>query len=163
MTQEQDAFYQKLIAEHFSVIYRYIAGMVRDQKLAEELAYDTFHEAVEQIDELMTHEAPKLWLFRTAKNKTLSSFAQRERAARRNISLDYEDFREPVECVDGGINARTLETAIRQVLSEEDVELFFLYSQGAQFNELAAHLGCSVWACRKRMQRIRDKLKKELF
>lgn len=163
MTPEQEIFYHKLITDYYTSIYRYVMGMVCDVRQAEELAVDTFHEAVEQIEQLMEHEAPKLWLFRTAKNKTMNYSAHRVREAKRSISIDSETLSELSAGEGDIIDASTLLTAIEQVLSPDDYRLFVLHSQGLPSHALAEQFGCTESACRKRMQRIREKLRKELF
>lgn len=163
MTTEQEAFYYDLMTQNYPAISHYIYGMTNDTNATEDLTVDTFHEAFLQIDHLMEHEAPKLWLYRTAKYKTMNYCSQRNRDAMHNISMDSEAAQPLPGQGEASIRASTLLAAMQQVLSKEDFELFILHIQGIPFHDLADRFGTTAPACRKRVQRIREKLRKELF
>lgn len=52
---------------------------------------------------------------------------------------------------------------LRQVLKPEELRLLQRIAfEGKSYLDTAAELGCSLWACQKRMQRVRQKLRAAL-
>ena len=59
-----------------------------------------------------------------------------------------------------GGDTHLLLLSIQQVLPPEDYQLLRLrYMENWQYVQLAEKFGITVWACRKRLQRIRQKLR----
>ncbi|MDR2570206.1 MAG: sigma-70 family RNA polymerase sigma factor [Oscillospiraceae bacterium] len=133
-----------------------IANMkLRDIQASHDIVQDAFIVALEKIDVLNNHTNPKGWIVNTLKNKILHEFRARFRHSMLMKHL------EPL------INSSNNSTSIElwSYLSEiiEDEELFLLkliYEEGYSLIEVSEKLGISYSACRKRVQRAKDKIRK---
>ena len=133
MRPDQEEFFTVLYREYFNQIKIYAMAHISDPHRAEEIAQDTFHTAVEKIDTLMKADEPIRWLKRTAKNKIRNEQRTRQRYLKRYLSLDAPEI-----------------TMLKRIAIER-----------ACYSDVAQELGISLWACQKRMQRIRQKLSEE--
>ena len=139
---------------------------------AEEIAQDTFHTAVGKIDTLMKADEPIRWLKRTAKNKIRNAQrADRQRYLKRYLSLDAPET--PAVSSAGSVEdaiieqedkqqRASVEETIRQTLTPTEITMLKRIAiERACYSDVAQELGISLWACQKRMQRIRQKLSEE--
>lgn len=73
MLPEQDDFIEGLHRKYFKKLTLYAVSALEDSDRAQDVVQDAFHEAVLQIDTLMTHENPGGWLMQTVKYKVRNS------------------------------------------------------------------------------------------
>ena len=88
MRPDQDVFFTMLYRNYFNQIRLYVLSYVSDINRAEEIAQDTFHTAMDKIDDLMKADEPIRWLKRTAKNKVSNEQRTRQRYLKRYLSID---------------------------------------------------------------------------
>lgn len=167
MLPEQDAFIENLYRDFFTHLWSYAKAALEDPELAQEVVQDTFHEAVQHIDTLMAHANPKGWLMVTLKKKIMHSRRSISRYTLHFISLDSDfKFIDHVLASEdpAPINVRDTLKELRRVLSEEEWNLLRRVTLEKQpYKNVAEELGITVWACQKRIERIRRKLKKNFF
>lgn len=168
MLPEQDKLLDELFQAYYLLLKRYARAQLRDEHRAEEVVQDTFHEAVNHIDTLMTHPQPKFWLLKTLKYKIMHSERDRARDLRRFLSLESADdisltepdhLEELISEEQNNIND-TLEIIKNRLTSEELQHLKRLTLDKASHLEVAEELGITVWTSQKRLERIRNKLRK---
>lgn len=163
MLPEQDALIEKLYREFFARLWIYAKAALGDPEQAQEVVQDTFHEAVRHIDVLMMHDTPKGWLMDTLKKKIMHARRSRNRYILHFISLDSDiEFDDPVLASEDPELHSVHDTLneIRKVLSDEEWELLRKITLEKQpYKKVAESLGITVWACQKRVERIRKKLK----
>lgn len=170
MDQMQEDFFQQLYETWFPKLCHYAASVVKDPHVAEEIVQDTFLAALGKLEGLSQAENPERWLLKTAKNKTLHYFRAQATRRKRLLSLEAEgiDPASPNAAILALEEAQqdTLEETyalIRTVLKPEELLLLHRIAiEGKSYHDTAAELGCSLWACQKRMQRIRKKLQPAL-
>jgi RNA polymerase sigma factor (sigma-70 family) len=133
---------------------RFLAQLVRDRQLAEDLLQDTFHDALRSGSGLLEARSPEGWLFGIARNRALMSLRRRRRfdaalqrlsfrAAQQEAEIDVVAVRDLLE--------RTLEPADRSLIL-----LRYLHDFDAV--ELAEMTGLSADAVRQRLSRARKRL-----
>lgn len=165
MTPQQQKFIADLYAAYFSQVNAYIVAAVRDSERAKDITQDVFHEASKQAETLLTHENPGGWLMDAAKKKISTSNRALRRFIRRFTSLDEvtpkmlhipaDDAFEKIEKASEDPIQR-----IKEVLSEEEFSLLKRVSfDKAGHLKVSKELGISVWACQKRVSRIKNKLR----
>ena len=164
MTPEQDQRIQELFDRYFRQLTIYADALLHDYSRAEDIVQDAFHEAVRQIDTVMTHPNPGGWLKQVVKNKLNDSERSRRRYIKRIFSIDSDLPLErpssdpPLEELLQPEQDNPLEK-IRQMLSEEEWYLLRrLTLDKASHLAVAQELHITVWACQKRLERIRKKL-----
>ena len=163
MLPEQDAFIETLYREFSSQLWIYAKAALGDSEQAQEAVQDTFHEAVSRIDILIAHDNPKGWLMDTLKNKIMHARRFMNCYMLRFISLDSDlEFTNPVLSVETPAPSNVQDTLneIQRVLSVEEWDLLRKITlEKRPYKNVAEELGITVWACQKRVERIRKKLK----
>lgn len=168
MLPEQEKIIKQLYETYFCKLTSFAMASVHDPHIAEEIAQDTFHTALLHIDEIANHPNPGGWLMQTTKYKIKEYQRRRSQDLRHLVSL--ETIR-PFEA-DGNASAfdqaeatpsENILEQIRAILSPEEYALFQqLILKRASHLSVAKEFGISVSASQKRLQRIREKLRKYL-
>ena len=158
MLPEQDMFIENLHRKCFKKLTIYAASKLRDSDRAQDVVQDAFHEALVHIDDIMTHENPGGWLMKTVKNKILESERAHRRYIHRFLSLDSDISQ---ELAPPGELVIELDEPDDILAPEEYQLLKRLILDKASHLEVARELGITVYASQKRLERIRDKLRRE--
>ena len=171
MENKQEQFFSKLYEEWFSKLCAYANTRINNLPIAEEVVQDTFLVALLGIDKLMNAENPERWLKRTVKNKLLHYFRDNGRKLDRVIPLDDIDRKgvfilDPrIEQLESSEKERLsdIKEILEKTLKEEGKELVRKIAfEEKTYEEAAQELGISLWACQKRMQRLREKIRKAM-
>jgi len=150
---------EKLYMEMFEKLRIYARCSLNSEALAEEAVQETFRIACQKPDELCNNPNPRGWLVITLKNTI------------RNIKSNQASTRRIAE--------RYLMTQIKEIsFSEDRIALNFLYANladteefqllkefaidGLSHEEMARSRGITVNACKKRVQRAKEKLQRKI-
>jgi RNA polymerase sigma-70 factor, ECF subfamily len=136
-------------------IGRYLAQMVRDRALAEDLLQDSFHDALRSRADLPAVRNPEAWLFGIARNRALAAMRRRRRfaAAVGRLAGRHQAAKDEDEEL---VAVRDL---LERHLSAEDRALVLLrYLHDFDANELAEMAGLTPDAVRQRLSRARARL-----
>jgi RNA polymerase sigma-70 factor (ECF subfamily) len=155
----QDLFIENLYREMFTQLNIYAQSALRDRSLGEEAVQDTFRIACIKIDELIASSNPKGWLMNTLKNVISNIRRSRARLLRMLYTaseMNEASFGSTHDDIDpeimyGGIISTEEFNLLKKIVLERYSML-----------EAAEELGISVEACKKRLQRAKDKFKKKL-
>ena len=163
MRPSQDHFLEDLYRTYFKQLRIYATCTLENADLGEEVVQDTFHEASRHLAELKNHPNPGGWLRLTLKYKIAHFQRERNRYMIRFVSLDtgnvYENQIPSVEEYFPQQTESILRT-VQEVLTEEEWTLLRKIAfEKASYKTIASELGTTVWACQKRVQRIREKLR----
>lgn len=148
----------QLYRKMYKTLYVYAKNALRDHPLAEEVTHDVFCIACAKSDDFLQSENPKGWLMQTLKHVIQNVKRQQAKMKRLAIiSLNSEESNflatydeEDVDILYGDISPR------------EDFQIFKLIAlKGYTMKEAADEFGISVEACKKRVQRIRNHLRKK--
>ena len=139
------------LLKYRKVIFNYLYSKTKDYNLSEELTSDVYYNLLTRNYNIR-EETEKSYLIGIALNALI------DRSRKKKFeSLDFID--EPI--YSENFETNELEELVFGVL-EEDFELFKFYSLGEDYKSLSEKYGLSVVALRKKIQRIREKLKKDL-
>jgi RNA polymerase sigma-70 factor (ECF subfamily) len=157
--RQAGTYIERLFEAHERRLGQFLVHVVRDRALAEDLLQETFLAAWKARDDLDFVENPEAWLFGIARHRALHALrgAQRFRraVARMAVAPAIED-EGPALAVD------TL-ALLHRTLGPEDRALMVLcYVHGFGAPELAEMTGRSPAAIRKRLERARTALLKEV-
>jgi RNA polymerase sigma-70 factor (ECF subfamily) len=131
---------------------RFLAQMVGNRALAEDLLQDSFYDAFRCRDQLGEVESPEAWLFGIARNRALAALRRRRRL---RGALDQRP--EPSERDD--LELLALRDLLQRTLDPDDRALLILrYLHGFAATELATMTGRSPEAVRQRLSRARARL-----
>jgi RNA polymerase sigma-70 factor, ECF subfamily len=134
---------------------RFLAQMVGDRALAEDLLQDSFTEAFRCGEQLGRVENPEAWLFGIARNRALAALRKRRRfraAFERLVPRSEPSERDDLELL-------ALRDLLERTLEPDDRALLILrYLHGFDAVELAAMTGRTPEAIRQRLARARVRL-----
>lgn len=134
---------------------RFLAQMVGNRALAEDLLQDCFYEAFRCRDQLGEIDRPEAWLFGIARNRALAALRRRRRfrsALDRLVQRPQPSERDDLELL-------ALRDLLQRTLEPDDRALLILrYLHGFEATELAAMTGRSPEAVRQRLSRARTRL-----
>ena len=164
MRPEEDAFLEELYRELFPKLWRYALTALRDPERAREVVQDTFHEAVRRIDVLMEHGNPRGWLMETLKNKIKRAERDFNHYVLHFLSLHSDLAQEDrALAAEDPVFPGTVDILreIRDFLPPDDWELLReIALEKRTYLTVSRELGINVWTCQKRVQSIREKLRK---
>ena len=150
---------EQLYRAHYQRLYLYAKALLQDEHLAEEAVQDTFHIACGRVEELQLSEDPAGWLMVAEKNVI--------RNMERSRSSLYSVMKRDIPYENAALGAKSDEISVDVlyggILPEEDFRLLKRIAlDGWTYLEAAEELSISVEACRKRVQRSKEKLRKKL-
>ncbi|HEY4346763.1 MAG TPA: sigma-70 family RNA polymerase sigma factor [Gaiellaceae bacterium] len=132
-------------------IGRYLAQMVRDRALAEDLLQDTFHTALRSRAELSGVRNADAWLYGIARNRALQALRRRRRFDGALIRLG---LRQPPDA--DGAELVAIRDLLERTLTPGDRALIVLrYLHDFDSVELAEMTGMTPEGVRKRLSRAR--------
>ena len=165
----QIAFYEKLYHENFGKIWKYIRHKI-DSRLygsgiSEDIAQDTFLEALKNLETLAVHSNPGGWLMDTA-NKKCQNYLRGawKRRALHGFSIDEENApeiedRRAAQEITARMEEYDVDVVMNQIRSELPLNDYLLYTQVYEQKipqkELARYYGISGPALRMRVVRVR--------
>jgi len=155
---DDDQVLRKAVEELFAAcqcrVGRYLAQMVDDRALAEDLLQDSFHAALRSRDQLPGIRNPEAWLFGIAHNRALQALRKRRRFS---WVLHRLSERPTTTSYDEEIVA--VRDLLARHLSPEDRALVLLrYLHDFDSRELAEMTGLTSEAIRQRLSRARARL-----
>lgn len=158
MRPDQDSVLESLYRTHFHEIeihaFRYL-GKWDDAHVA---AQETFHIACEKIDDLMKQPNRIAWLKNIAKNVCRNMYRARKKQLSLFVSLDsLEGIHEPGQSDDV---FDPLDTYKGTISDSEIMLLRKIILEGMSYLDAANELGIGMWACRKRVERALNKIRK---
>lgn len=158
MLTRDDDLIESLYRSEYAKLLGYALKRVGKIDLAQDLVQDTFHEAVQNREKLRSHPNPQGWLMQTLKNKVL--YHEREHARYIKYFVSSEVVGEIASPSD---HVSEIMQTVEATLTAEEFYLFKrIMLQRDSHLDVAAELGITVWACQKRLSRIKEKLKKAL-
>lgn len=160
MLPEQDTFLSQLYHENFNRLLGNAFHHTADWAKAEVVVQEAFCVATEKIDEIMTSDSPLRWMKAVIKNVARNT--KKHESYQKAMFLYLEDLMVTPAIPDSSSDVDILEVC-EQIVGKERFQLFKrTVLDGTPYIEAAKELGISVWACRKRVQRISDALREGL-
>lgn len=159
---------EHLFRSTYNRLMLFALASVQNQEHAEDLVQDTFHEAVRAGGLLLTHPNPTGWLVQTLKYKIRGDIRARNRYLLRFVSLDTDLYTDGVPSAQSVEDRampdaeEVLQTARKELMPEEYRLLKRIVLDGASHRETAAEFRITVWASKKRLERVRRKLERIL-
>jgi RNA polymerase sigma-70 factor, ECF subfamily len=134
---------------------RFLAQMVDNRALAEDLLQDSFYEAFRCRGQLVEIDNPEAWLFGIARNRALAALRKRRRfrgALERLVQRPEMNERDDLELL-------ALHDLLQRTLAPDDRALLLLrYLHGFEATELAHMTGRTPEAVRQRLARAKSRL-----
>ncbi len=157
----QRAAIHRLFKTMNKILYNYALRYIRNEGYAENIVSQTFLIVCEKADEFMVSPNPQGYVFNITKNVLRSEVKAIVNGNSRFLYIDAYDKDGEFEIRDK--ENHFYETEYSDAVSPEDYEILKKLSVGnISVKELAKELGISEEACKKRVQRARNRMRKAL-
>ena len=149
---------EDLYRKMYCPLFEYARSTLPNDSLAEEAVQDTFRVACQKPEALWESPNPEGWLVKTLKNVIYNTVSSRTMALR--LLKDYIHLR--VSEISASGDLEEIEIQYGDIAESEELKLLKeMALEGKSYLEMAQERGISVVACRKRMQRAREFLRKK--
>ena len=159
MTTEQRRRIENLSCEMFDKMMVYACCSLDNEAQAEEAVQETFRIACQKPEQLCESVNPHGWLVQTLKytiRNIQSSRATAKRIVERYLITQIQDFSFPEDNLD-------LHVLYENVADTEEFKLLAeMAIEGRSHLEMANSRGISVSACKKRVQRAKETLRRRI-
>lgn len=162
MRPEQDVFLERLFREHFNELELYAYRYLKTKNDAQIAVQDAFHTACTKIDDVMSSPNPIGWMKLTIKNIARNMLKTKNRQMRLFVSLEEFAGNLSEASLNVDDTPDIVDCCLKAVTKEEFTLFRRIALEGITYVEAAEELGISMWACRKRVQRTTEKLRKAL-
>jgi RNA polymerase sigma-70 factor (ECF subfamily) len=149
---------ESLFAANERRLGQFLAQMVRDRALAEDLLQDTFVAALQRVDRLAEADDPAAWLFGIARRKALESL---RRSGRMRRAVERLWDRRPIEIAAPVLAVEFLDMLERSLSPADRALVILRYAHDFDATQLAKVTGQSPAGVRKRLERARTTLSQE--
>lgn len=159
MNTAQSKQIECLYLEMFNKLIIYARSSLDNESLAEEAVQETFRIACQKPEKLCASENPQGWLVLTLKN-TIRNIRNNRATAKRIIEQYFlTQFRDTAVSED----MLDVQLLYGNVADTEDFRLLYeMAIEGRSHEEIANTRNISVNACKKRVQRAKEKLQQKI-
>lgn len=159
MNPEYSARIEQLYLEMYDMLIIYARCSFKEESLAEEAVQETFQIACQKPDKLCESLNPKGWLVNTLKFTIRNMKRSRENA--KQILSSYLIAQN--ECVAFSEDKLSFQMMYENISHSEEFKLIKeMAIDGKSHLEMAATRGITVNACKKRVQRAKEILKRKI-
>lgn len=160
LNTEQHAFIKALYLEMYDMMKGYAFSALKNESRAEEAVQEAFQIACQKPDALMNSPNPRGWMTNTLKNTVRNANYSLNRDKR--LLAAYLATQSPQVAVTG--NRVSLEIEYGDMVHLEEYKLLEdMVLKGKSQLEMAEERGISLVACKKRVQRAKETLKKMII
>lgn len=158
LNENQKQAIKELYIEMFQSLLAYAQSALNDRKLAEEAVQDTFRIACSKAEHLITSPNPRGWLLNTLKYVIKNMIRSRALLSSMIVSSLMHD-----NILLGDTDSPNVDLLYSELIDAKDYKLLRkVVLEKYTMLEMAQELDISVEACKKRVQRAKNKLKKLL-
>ena len=152
LSEAQRAFLNHIYIAMYSTIYHYAIAAVQNEHLAQEIAQIVFTKACNDPESIMASPRPNGWLVKALRHTLQEYYRERDRAVElteRSAMVSPTVHRDDY-----------FDVEYSDILDPEEMKLLRLVDvEGFSTREAAETFGIAEAACRKRLQRSREKLR----
>ena len=152
MDKNERILIDKMYREMFKRLWIYAKRQLEDDGLAEEAVQETFRIVCEKNRQVLESENPKGWIVNALKYTILT--IKRDRAQLHKLYIYFE-----VEDRETEMTEDHVDLSYFDLVSEQDFEMLkMIVLENRSIKDTADQFGMSVSACKKRLQRIKERL-----
>lgn len=159
MTPKQKVFLEAFFGEHNHYLVTYAFRYLRDWEDAKEVTQDAFLTAMIRSDLFFSSENPLGWIKKTIWKKAAN--LSRSKSKQLSVNMPIEHMSESLFAYDSYCGLDSAIVRCAEILKSEEFNLFKrIVIIGESYADVATELGLSERSCRKRIERIIKKLRK---
>ena len=161
MLLEQAQFLENIYTENIQKLTQFANGFLHDKTSSNIAVQDSFYIACEKIESISTSPNPVGWMMNAVRFTSLNMLKARKKQMDLIISWDDLQLCKIPYSVD-----ETGDSLVEQCKLTLSKSEFYLLNQiliqDVSYCDVSNYLGISIWACRKRVQRLIKKLQNQL-
>lgn len=173
MAREELSDFGEIYRRYNGIVVRYVASLVHDQPLAEDIAQNTFVAAMQSIESFQGRSAFSTWLVSIARHELYQ--ALRDRNKEIDLTLEELDARivnKSVEAYEDDPSsygspeyaiANEARRAVEQVKEPQRTILLMRIIDDKPYEEIAQAIGRSPSYCRVNFLRARKRIREEFY
>lgn len=159
MDASQQAQIEKLYFDMFKKLKAYARSSLKSESLAEEAAQETFSIACQHPEKLLTSDNPRGWLVITLKN-TIRNMKRNRIATQQILSVYLKTINRELPNPE---NVADLKLLYGDAADTEEFRLLFeMAVEGRSHAEMASDRNITISACKKRVERAKKILQKNI-
>lgn len=159
MRPDQKAFFEAFYRENFNKLKYQAYPYLKQLDQCEAAVQESFLIAQDKIDQFMNHPNPYGWMVKTVRNVALNMQRTQDRYLR--LCQEAETLAQRPD--PSSSDLLHLDFICASIVKEEEYALFRAITYGSKsYMEASKELGISPEACRKRVQRTAERLRKAL-
>lgn len=144
----------QLYSQYYSEMYYWAKKVLGSDDIAEDLVQETFAVAYRKVDVLVKSPSPKGWLYKTLRHVIGDNYRRRARL------IETVSLSERTEIATN--DAVNLRLELEGIIGKTDLDILIrVYTEGYTYKEISEMYNISVSAAKKRVQRAKEKLRKE--
>ena len=153
--------FEDLYRRAFPRVYAYVATMLRDRSVAEEVAAQAFERAYRKRRTFdRARGSADAWLFGIARNAALDELRRRKRSAALDAEAEDATAGSAEEHAERALERETVRAALAQLEPHERDLVALKFSGGLSHAEIARVIGGSESNAGTRLHRVIEKLRK---
>jgi RNA polymerase sigma-70 factor (ECF subfamily) len=152
--------FDAVVQRYQARIARYLLHLVHDPELALDLTQDTFVEAFRGIHKLRSDLALGAWLYRIATHQAFRAHRRSRRISWQSLANIEDSCHATVDAPDNAVMDReAVQMALAQLPRDRVAALLLHIKEGFSYQEVAAIMGTTPEAARKRIARAKDQFR----
>lgn len=162
MTPEQESQFAGFYREHLNKLVVLAYSLTHEWQLAKDVVQDSFQKTLEpvKLQAFLSSEDPVRWMRSMVRNTARNAVRARNRQLKWLIS--YEECT-PLSTNDVYPSEHDTLVRCQELLTSEELRLLKRVTlDGLSHIDAAGELGISMWACYKRVEKIKRKLREAL-
>lgn len=159
MTKEQAKAMEGLYLRMHDLLFAYARSIIKEEALAEEAVQETFQVACKKPKQLLNSENPEGWLVNTLKF-VLRNMKYQQEQTQRLLSKYLLEYAPSSIFTEDTVRVEVLYGDIADLAEFQLLKA--MYIDGHSHLEIAQREGITISACKKRIQRAKETLRKKL-
>ena len=159
--------YAYLVDRYKDRVYSLVAGIIKEEEKAKEIAQDVFIKAYRSLSKFRRESSFSTWIYRIAYNSAVS-----ETRKKKYLHVSFDDQLEKAAVLDIDVSSENdssiavqkskLQEAINRLTAEERLIIMLYYFEEQSVEEISRSSGLSKSNVKTRLHRLRNKLKEIL-
>lgn len=155
MYTDKETFFSQMYEANYGNIRKWAYRHTGDVTTAEDIAQETFLILVMKIEDAMAHPSPRAWLYTVARN--LIGHELRDMRKRMALLSDLDSS----EYATISYSDMDLVEIFPRSFKDDDRRIMIMYYvERRSIKEVASYFGISSSACKMRLMRLRNEIKK---
>ncbi|MEN6575751.1 MAG: sigma-70 family RNA polymerase sigma factor [Phycisphaerales bacterium] len=150
----------ELIDRYQRPLRYFIARMVRDDHLVDELCQETWLAVLNKIHTLKNAATFPVWLYRIARNRVYLEYRRKRQVFELDDTIEVPDCEE--EEIDAGDDAAKLHRCLERLKPLHREVLLLKFLEGMSYEQIADVLECNLGTVRSRIFHAKLALRKEM-